>query len=41
MRFLLALCITVGILSGCAGYKDVSDPSDGANGKTKSRPVSR
>ncbi len=41
MRILLVLCITAGILSSCAGYKDVSDPSDGANGKTKSRPVSR
>jgi hypothetical protein len=39
MRLLVLLGL-VGILGGCAGYKEVSDPNDGANGKTKARPSS-
>ncbi len=38
---LLAILALAGILGGCAGYKEVSDPSDGSNDKTKSRPVQR
>ena len=41
----LALLALVGILGsllgGCAGYKEVSDPNDGSNSKTKARPVQR
>ena len=27
------------VLGACSSYKQVDDPSDGSNGKTKSRPA--
>lgn len=37
-RFVLLAGLTALLASACSNYKQVDDPSDGANGKTKDRP---
>jgi outer membrane protein assembly factor BamE (lipoprotein component of BamABCDE complex) len=40
IRFLILASATAAALAACSTYKQVDDPSDGSNGKTKFQPSS-
>jgi hypothetical protein len=37
-RLVVLLGLAASLLNACSNYKQVDDPSDGDNGKTKNRP---
>ena len=39
VRFLLLTSLAAMALNACSSYKQVDDPSDGSNAKTKLRPT--
>jgi len=40
IRFLILASLASAALNACSTYKQVDDPSDGSNGKTKLQPSS-
>jgi hypothetical protein len=40
IRFLILASLAAAALNACSTYKQVDDPSDGSNGKTKLQPSS-